>query len=64
MMLSISYKFYCLAWIYLLLLICYRVRWALKGILGKGGSQDLQDQRVYQPSTCGRIQQRNGLPFR
>lgn len=56
MMLSISYKFYCLA--------CYRVRWALKGILGKGGSQDLQDQRVYQPSTCGRIQQRNGLPFR
>lgn len=41
-----------------------RVRWALQGTLEKGASLDLQDQQVYQASTCGGTPQRNGLPFR
>ncbi|XP_029301004.1 collagen alpha-1(XI) chain-like [Cottoperca gobio] len=40
-----------------------RVSWALKGVQERWGSQDLQGRQVYQPSTCGRTQQRNGLPF-
>ncbi len=47
-----------------ILFIPHRVTWDLKGGLEKRGNQDLLDQQVCQPSTCGGTQQRNGLPFR
>lgn len=49
---------------YLLLKICFRVRWALGGVMGGGGSWDLQVLLDYQPSTFGKTLWRNGLLFR
>ncbi|KAJ4926157.1 hypothetical protein JOQ06_008340 [Pogonophryne albipinna] len=40
-----------------------RVSWVLKGVQEKEGSQDLLDRQGFPPSTCGRTQPRNWLPF-
>lgn len=60
----ISHKLIGLAIMYHFLLFSLRVRQALKGVQEKRGSEDLLGRQVYLPSTCGRTQQRNGLPFR
>lgn len=52
------------SYMYLLFKICFRVKWALRGVAGGGGSWDLQVLLDYQPSTCGKTLWRNGLLFR